>query len=807
MGEKVRIVIPVHNQFSYTKQCIEGIFNSTIINNSKYELEVFVVDNGSTDETKQELENDNRIKYIRFEQNKGFAGAVNYGLLHQAIYEYAIVLNNDVLIPSHLFERMMYYMEDRKIGMLGPKSNFAGGTQGLPYGCCTSDGVEQYSDSLYSTLKRKGTDVGLLVGLCLLIRKKVIDEVGVFDDIYFPGTWEDVDYSIRARLLGWKLVVAEDCFIYHFGSKSSSNSSELYFHVNKNKFYNKWSKINKIGEKKRIIGAMRVKNGEPWIEKTLEKISLFCDEIAVLVSNQSTDNTYEICKKFPKVTKLLLHEEDGYNETKDRNRLLEMVKELKPDWVYCGDVDEIPEDRLIERIQELCNTPDPLVEGYVFKICHFWNGDQIRCDGLWNDFFQCRFYKFNAFQKIESAQIHCGSHPPIPAGLLCHSFLRIKHYGNIDREGRERKYKYYMENDKEKNVSMILGRWEQYYKDLYKKDKLENEDYYKHIVDETGLVLEDWVEDNGISLCMVVKNEEKWIYKCLSNVNKLVDEIIVIDTGCTDKTMDIVKNFPKAKTYRYLDASELLDGEWELLDYSKARNFSLRKATKRWILRIDADEILEEQDLPSIFIMTQNQKVDAYLFPIKNIQPPDGKHWVLSETCRLFKNTEDIYYSGLIHEEIEDSLTVLSKTRIASVVRSPICLIHLGYMRPEEERTKKYEKYARLAQQQLEKDPDNAKILYTLGVHYYCRSEIPKAIRYFYRAAKLNFWMAYNDLGVIFLRKGNALRAKECFLKALDLGKKSQGHDIYLNKVKDNLKRVDILEEYLRNVASIPSTL
>lgn len=809
--EKIRIVIPVMNNLKYTRDCLEGIYNSTIYSNSNYGVDVYIVDNASTDGTKEFLESNNKVKYLRADKNKGFGGAVNWGLTYAPDYDYAIVLNNDVLIPKHLFEHMMSYMEDGSVGAVGPKSNYAGGNQGLPNDCCIPANIEEFSTTLYNKNKGVGSNVGILVGLCLLIRRIVIEEVGIFDEQFFPGMWEDTDYSIRVRLLGYKLIVARDCFLYHFGSKSMGSDSLLNFHINKQRFYAKWSKINKVGQKKRIIGSIRVKNGEPYIEATLTQLSKFCDEIAVLVSSQSTDNTYEICKKFPKVTKLVLHEETEYNETKDRNKLLEITGELNPEWIWLADSDEIPEDKLIGKIQELVNTSDPLVEGYIFKIDHLWKSkdeslnsekEKVRCDRLWGDFFQCRLYKYNKYAKIGDAQIHSGSHPFIPGGLLCHSFLRIKHYGNLDPTLRQKKYEGYTKNDKEKDVNMILGRWQESYKKLYNKTVLADEDYYRHVVDETELVLKDWVEDNSISLCMIVKNEQDWIYKCLSTINKFVDEIILIDTGCTDKTLEIAQQFKKVKVLRYLDASEFVDNEWMLFDYSKARNYSLRQATGRWIVRLDADEFISEDSLVSLFMMIQNQDLDAYLFPICNVQTKDGK-WVLSETCRLFKNTTDIYYSGLIHEEIEESLSILSKQRPVQVTRSPISITHLGYLRPEEERQKKYDRYAELAKRQLDKDPDNPKILYTLGVHYYCVKNIMGAMRYFRKAANLGFWMAYNDLGVIFLKKGNLLRAKEYFEKALDLGVKTQGHEIYLKKVRDNLKRLDIFDQNLKELIKV----
>ena len=86
-----------------------------------------------------------------------------------------------------------------------------------------------------------------------------------------------------------------------------------------------------------------------------------------------------------------------------------------------------------------------------------------------------------------------------------------------------------------------------------------------------------------ISLCMIAKNEENYLEKCLNNIKNSVDEIIIVDTGSNDKTMEIAKKFTN-KVYNF---------RWNN-DFSEARNFSLKKAAKDWILMLDADESIKK---------------------------------------------------------------------------------------------------------------------------------------------------------------------------------------------------------------------
>ena len=103
-----------------------------------------------------------------------------------------------------------------------------------------------------------------------------------------------------------------------------------------------------------------------------------------------------------------------------------------------------------------------------------------------------------------------------------------------------------------------------------------------------------------ISLCIITKNEEVFLEQCLNSVKDLVDEIIVVDTGSTDKTIEIARKF----TYY------IYDFKW-CDDFSAARNESLKYATKDWILVLDADETISKQDHQKILQLTQ-QNNQAY---------------------------------------------------------------------------------------------------------------------------------------------------------------------------------------------------
>ena len=248
----VSIIIPVFNQIKYTKLAIESIQKFT---NVPYEI--IVVDNASTDETKDYLSSLSAtagevVKVIANPQNYGFPKAVNQGIALSR-GEYIVVLNNDVVVTDKWIERLIdHIIDDPTIGIVAPMSNYVSGLQKL-------DGVEKFylkegevdeisllkfSEDLYHKNKGQKIIFPRVAGLCMLIKRNVIETIGGFDERFSPGNFEDDDFCLRAVLAGFKVVIAKDVFIHHFGSKSfTANGREKYVHLlkrNEKIFVEKW---------------------------------------------------------------------------------------------------------------------------------------------------------------------------------------------------------------------------------------------------------------------------------------------------------------------------------------------------------------------------------------------------------------------------------------------------------------------------------------------------------------------------------------------------------------------------------------
>ncbi|MFH1624465.1 MAG: glycosyltransferase [Pseudomonadota bacterium] len=189
-----------------------------------------------------------------------------------------------------------------------------------------------------------------------------------------------------------------------------------------------------------------------------------------------------------------------------------------------------------------------------------------------------------------------------------------------------------------------------------------------------------------VSLCMIVKNEEAFLPRCLDSVGDVVDEIIVVDTGSSDSTVEIAKNY----------GVEVVHHEWKN-DFSEARNVSIRKASSDWILVLDADEEVEIEDVPKIREVIRRQEIDGAYFTLQN----KGEHNQLCSMhylIKLFRNGKGIRYEGRIHELVAvRGRTIFSGLRIN----------HFGYDLDADRMMEKYRRDVAILEEELERNPND----------------------------------------------------------------------------------------------------
>ena len=204
---------------------------------------------------------------------------------------------------------------------------------------------------------------------------------------------------------------------------------------------------------------------------------------------------------------------------------------------------------------------------------------------------------------------------------------------------------------------------------------------------------------------MIVKNEEQYLANSLKSVQALVDEMIIIDTGSTDKTAEIAQSL-NAKVYNF---------PWNG-NFSDARNFSLNKASGDWILILDGDEELVQEDQQKIKDLIQTKSADAYYLKVYSYFGNKSEtEKLLDARVSLFKNNKKFRYRGAIHEEIISSINEFGKSGIKF---SDISIIHYGYLDEVVELKNKTKRNKDIIIQEINKDKKNTFLQYALATEY-----------------------------------------------------------------------------------------
>lgn len=206
-----------------------------------------------------------------------------------------------------------------------------------------------------------------------------------------------------------------------------------------------------------------------------------------------------------------------------------------------------------------------------------------------------------------------------------------------------------------------------------------------------------------VSVCIIAKNEEKYIEQCLKSVLQYGFEIIVVDTGSSDRTKELAE--------KYTD--KVFDFEW-CSDFSMARNFCAGKASNDWILVIDCDEKIQMLDVDRLeeLIKLFPQSVGRLI--VKNVkQSSDGSmDYETDEIVRLY-DRKTYEFAAPVHEQIR-RIGALDGEALEGF-DIPIELIHYGYAISGEEMAEKQRRNLALLYRQAEREPDNAYIYFQIG--------------------------------------------------------------------------------------------
>ncbi|UHA74512.1 glycosyltransferase family 2 protein [Paenibacillus sp. 481] len=211
------IIIPTYNGLSLLIECVNAIRKYTTT-----PYQIIIVDNGSTDGTSTYCRNE-RLTYVSLSDNRGFTEACNIGM-KMCSGDAVLLLNNDVVVSHRWLDNMLDALfSDPEVGIVGPTTNYASGRQQVVHPYEQLDEFHQIALEKNEPDPSKRQFVQRIVGLCFLFKRSLIDAIGLLDERFSPGHYEDDDYCYRARMHGFKLLMCGDVLVHHHGSASFRN--------------------------------------------------------------------------------------------------------------------------------------------------------------------------------------------------------------------------------------------------------------------------------------------------------------------------------------------------------------------------------------------------------------------------------------------------------------------------------------------------------------------------------------------------------------------------------------------------------
>ncbi|MEW6574092.1 MAG: glycosyltransferase family 2 protein [Bacillota bacterium] len=217
-----------------------------------------------------------------------------------------------------------------------------------------------------------------------------------------------------------------------------------------------------------------------------------------------------------------------------------------------------------------------------------------------------------------------------------------------------------------------------------------------------------------VSLCLIARNEERCVASCIDSVRHLVQEIIVVDTGSTDRTVELVKQKgARVFTFPWRD------------DFAAARNHSLDQATGDWILVLDADEILEPVEQEEFARLLAVPEVEGYFVKIYSYLREE-KERAEDQVVRLFRNRPAYRFQGAIHEQVAGAIK--NHNGGEGLALSPLVIHHFGYLDREVKAGNKRQRNISLLKKTLAGRPDDPFLLFSLGIEYFQCGEVAKGV-------------------------------------------------------------------------------
>lgn len=226
--------------------------------------------------------------------------------------------------------------------------------------------------------------------------------------------------------------------------------------------------------------------------------------------------------------------------------------------------------------------------------------------------------------------------------------------------------------------------------------------------------------DQTVSLCMIVKDEEAMLPRCLAAVAEFADELIVVDTGSTDRTIEIAESF----------GATVLHHAWDG-DFAAARNVGLDAATSDWLMYLDADEVLVEGDGPRLReLLGHTWREGVFLTETNHVGELEDGAAVQHNALRLFRNRPEYRFEGRVHEQFAHKLPPLPERVAYTQVR----IEHFGYLGAVRDAKEKSRRNLELLERQVAEGVDTPFLHFNLGSERAAAGDVAGSLAHLSRA-------------------------------------------------------------------------
>ena len=240
---RASVIVVTYNNLEMTRACVESMFEKT----AYADWELIVVDNDSSDGTPDFLrslsERRPSVRIVLNGTNRGFAAASNQGV-RIATGQFVVFLNNDTVVTQGWLGRLLRHLGDPGVGMVGPVTNNIGNEAKIEAAYADMSDMEPFADTYTRQHTGRVFDIAVLALFCAAIGRALLDEVGMLDERYEIGMFEDDDLSRSVRARGYRVICAEDVFVHHVGRAAFRQlDAEVYqgiFDSNRKRYEEKW---------------------------------------------------------------------------------------------------------------------------------------------------------------------------------------------------------------------------------------------------------------------------------------------------------------------------------------------------------------------------------------------------------------------------------------------------------------------------------------------------------------------------------------------------------------------------------------